>query len=72
MVVAEMILWAAALYAVLGLAVGVHFVLRGVQRVDAAAARASWSFRLVILPGSVALWPLIAALWIRGKSEGAR
>jgi hypothetical protein len=69
MLVAEVILWAAALYLLSGLLVGVPFVWRRVQRVNSAAAGASWGFRLMILPGCVALWPLIVRRWNRGKNE---
>jgi hypothetical protein len=72
MIVAEMIQWACGLYNSLGFVIGVLFVCRGVERVDASAVGASWGFRLILLPGSVALWPLIAVWWIRGRSEGIR
>ena len=71
MIVAEVILFLGAIYVMCGLAVGVPFVLRGVDRVDAQALGASVGFRLLILPGTVALWPLMAAKWIKaGKAGG--
>jgi hypothetical protein len=70
-IVAEVILVLGAVYVICGLAVGVPFVLRGVDRVDASAKGASIGFRLLILPGTVALWPLMAAKWIKArKAEG--
>jgi hypothetical protein len=69
MLVAEVILWAAAGYLSTGLLVGIPFVWRGVGRIDAAAVGASWGFRLTILPGCIALWPLILRHWIHGKNE---
>ena len=48
-------------YAALGLAFAVPFVLRGVDRVDRVAKASGWGFRLVILPGAAALWPLLLA-----------
>jgi hypothetical protein len=69
MLVAEMILWAAAVYLLIGLLVGIPFVWRGVERIDAAAVGTSWGFRLTILPGSIGLWPLILRRWIHGKNE---
>ncbi len=71
MVVAEVILFGAFVYALCGLAVGVPFVLRGVDRVDEAARGAPVGFRLLILPGTVALWPLMAAKWIHATRPGA-
>jgi len=69
MLVAEVILWAATLYLMFGLLIGIPFAWRGVERIDLAAAGASWSFRLMILPGCVALWPLIVRRWNQGKNE---
>ncbi len=72
MIVAEIILWALGTYLLVGLAVGVPFICRGVDKVDAAAAGTSVSFRLLILPGCVALWPLILRRWLhapKGESH---
>jgi len=53
-------------YLAAGLGFGLCFVARGVQAVDPAARGAPWSFRLLILPGSAALWPLLLKRWVRG------
>jgi hypothetical protein len=66
--VARWLLVALGLYAALGLAFAVAFVVRGVGRIDPAARDASWGFRLVVLPGVVALWPLLARRWWSGAS----
>jgi hypothetical protein len=68
--VAEVILFIVLAYLVCGLALGVPFVFRGVDRVDEAARGASIGFRLLILPGTVALWPLMAAKWIKAPKAG--
>ncbi len=47
-------------YALCGLLYGIPFVLRGAGRIDPDARGATWGFRLAILPGVVALWPLLA------------
>jgi hypothetical protein len=54
-----------ALYAAIGALFGVLFVWRGVNRIDAAANGAPWPFRLLILPGVLALWPVLALRWHR-------
>lgn len=61
------VLWALGGWLGVGLGVGIPFVLFGVTRVDP-AAEGSWTFRLVILPGVAALWPIVLAWWIRGRS----
>ena len=54
------------IYAGLGLLFAVAFVIRGAARIDPAAVGGSWGFRLAILPGVVALWPLLARRWAGG------
>lgn len=52
-------------YLVIGLLFAVPFVLRGVNRIDEVARDSGWGFRLMILPGSIALWPLLLVRWLR-------
>ena len=70
MVIAETILIVLLGYLLCGLAVGVPFVLRGADRVDEAARGTSLGFRLLILPGTVLLWPLMAGKWIKASDAG--
>ncbi len=57
----------AAAYLAVGLVFAVAFVTRGAGRVDPVAAHGTWGFRLAILPGCAALWPLLARRWARGE-----
>jgi hypothetical protein len=66
---AELVMLAAGSYLVAGLPFGLAFVAVGVTRIDPAARGTSAAFRLLILPGSVALWPVLAAKWARHKGE---
>jgi len=43
------------------------FVAAGLRRVDPAAEHAPWGFRIIILPGVAALWPLLLRRWIRRR-----
>jgi len=54
------------LYVAFGIVFSLPFVLRGVNRIDPVAAQGTWGFRLIILPGVVALWPLLLARWLKG------
>jgi hypothetical protein len=69
-VIAQTTLGILFVYLACGLAVGVPFVLRGVDCVDASARRASLGFRLLILPGTVALWPVMLTKWIKAPRSG--
>ena len=64
--IAAWLVAAVGVYAALGLLFAVAFVLRGAARIDPQAAGGSWGFRLAILPGVVALWPILARRWARG------
>ncbi|HKQ48955.1 MAG TPA: hypothetical protein VJZ71_12865 [Phycisphaerae bacterium] len=46
-------------YLAIGLIFGLWFVTAGLPRFDSAADDSPWGFRLLILPGSMALWPLL-------------
>jgi hypothetical protein len=71
MVAAETILILLMSYVLCGLPVAVAFVVAGVGRVDEAARGTGLGFRLLILPGTVALWPLMLANWFQAhKAEG--
>ena len=54
-------------YALLGVIFAVLFLPRAIARVDPRTANAPKTFRLVILPGVVAFWPLFARRWIAGQ-----
>jgi len=56
-------------YAAAGLVFALAFVSFGVSRVDEQARGGPVGFRLVLLPGSIALWPLLAYRWLSGIRE---
>lgn len=54
-------------YLACGLLFAGPFVAVGVNRIDAAARHAPLGFRLIIVPGVVLCWPLLAIRWARGS-----
>ena len=60
-------IWLAGAYVAAGVVFGAAFVSWGVQRVDPAAKDAPLGFRLLILPGSAAMWPLLLRRWMRAR-----
>ena len=66
---ANWVVGAVGVYAALGFLFALAFVSRGVGRIDPGARQATWAFRLLILPGTVALWPLLARRWLSGQTE---
>lgn len=57
------------LYLLLGLLFAVAFAWKGAGAIDAKAAQASWFFKLLILPGAMALWPFLLSKWIGKKRD---
>jgi hypothetical protein len=66
---AKAFVYALAVYASLGLVFGVPFVWLGVQRLDSEAQGSGIGFRLLILPGVAAFWPMFLYRWRRRISE---
>lgn len=58
---------ALGLYALFGAFFALAFVTFGVQRVDPNAKGSGVVFRLLIFPGSIALWPLLLKRWVSGQ-----
>ena len=67
--IASVFLVALGIYLACGLMFAIPFVLTGVKRIDPHAAHGSWGFRLLIIPGSMALWPLLLKRWAGGTHE---
>jgi hypothetical protein len=62
---AEMFVYVLAAYALAGAVFAVAFVTRGIHLVDPVAEHAPVGFRLIVVPGVAALWPLLLARWMR-------
>ena len=69
MAFANLIVWLVAIYAIIGLLFGLPFLMWGVSRIDPSARGAGVGFRLIILPGVMAFWPLMARRWLRGMEQ---
>ncbi len=55
----------AAVYLAAGMAFALPFVLRWAGRLDPVADHGTPGFRLLILPGAILLWPLLAIRLLR-------
>jgi hypothetical protein len=56
-------------YAAVGLLFAAAFLTVGVSRVDPVSKGSGIGFRLIILPGVAALWPVMLKRWIQEKSR---
>jgi hypothetical protein len=61
--IAAVILVALGAYLVCGLSFALPFAFLGAGRIDPHASHGSWGFRLLIIPGAMALWPILLRRW---------
>lgn len=54
-------------YLAAGFVFAIFFLTKGIAKVDSAAHGSGWGFRLIILPGTIALWPVLLNKWINVK-----
>jgi hypothetical protein len=52
-------------YLAMGLLFAAVFLALGITRVDPAAKHSALGFKLIVLPGAAALWPVLLVRWIR-------
>ena len=64
---AEHIVSGLGLYFFTGFVFAIIFVMLGVQKIDPAARSMPVRARLIVLPGSMLLWPLMLFKWITQK-----
>jgi hypothetical protein len=56
-------------YLACGLLFALPFALAGVKRIDPRAARGTWGFRLLMIPGAMVFWPLLLRRWVGGLTS---
>jgi hypothetical protein len=61
------LLYAVAVYLVVGLATAVAFVSVGIGQVLPHGMGASLGARLLIIPGAAALWPYVLLRWLQAR-----
>jgi hypothetical protein len=70
--VVELATWlvrGAGIYLLAGLLFGIPFILRGAGTIDPVAREGTRGFRLIILPGVLVFWPLLARRWLSGSKH---
>jgi hypothetical protein len=68
--IATILLYGLALYALMGIVTAVLFVIFGVTQVLPYSATVTAGARILFLPGAAALWPYVLIRWL--NSRGAR
>lgn len=68
MIAAAFLIFLGAYFAC-GILFAIVFALAGAKKVDPHAAHGSWGFRLLVIPGAAAFWPLLLRRWKTGIHE---
>ncbi len=63
--VAKFVVGVVGVYLTIGVAFALPFAAVGAGRIDSAAKAGGVSFRLLLIPGAIALWPLLFRRWTR-------
>ena len=58
-------------YLAMGIVFAIAFLLKGIEKTDLAAHGSGSGFRLIIFPGTVALWPVLLQKWMNIKKKKA-
>jgi len=56
-------------YLVVGIIFAIFFLRKGIEKMDTAAHGSGIGFRLIILPGTIALWPVLLKKWMNVKKK---
>jgi len=52
------------IYLSCGFVFAIPFVIKGANKIDEGAHGATWGFRLIIMPATIVLWPVLLKKWI--------
>lgn len=70
MAIVGWVLMGLGIYALIGAAFALWFVVGGVGRISPAARGTGWAFRAIIVPGSAALWPVLVWELVASRGQG--
>lgn len=66
MIVAQTIVWLLGIYVAVGVVFALFFVMVGAGCMDPSVQQSTRGFRVMMVPGALALWPLLAWRLLRG------
>jgi len=67
--VVYMVVIVAGLYLLAGAVFAIFFLTKGITKIDSGTHGAGWGFRLIILPGTIVLWPVLFRKWVKTKKD---
>ena len=68
MMIIGIILFVIEVYLALGVLFSIPFVIKGITVIDPDGAQETkWTFRVIIIPGTIIFWPVLLKKWINTK-----
>lgn len=68
-IILNIILVTIVIYLCCGFLFAIPFVINGADKIDEGAHGATWGFRLIIIPATIVLWPVLLKKWMGVKSH---
>ncbi|MEM7682896.1 MAG: hypothetical protein AAF288_13145 [Planctomycetota bacterium] len=59
------------IYLLVGAGFALWFIFKGGARLDPAVKTGTWGFRILVFPGTTALWPVMLLKTLRAESPGS-
>ncbi len=57
------------IYLLIGFLFALYFAFKGVGKIDEGAVEVPNFFRVLIIPGSMALWPFLLKTWLKANRK---
>jgi hypothetical protein len=64
----EILLIIAAIYLALGVLFVIPFLIKGLNKIDEGAHSSTIGFKIIIIPGVIALWPVLLSKWMKKRT----
>ncbi len=64
-----LLIWLAEIWLYIGAVVAAAFVMVGIGRIDE-DARGSYTFRPLLVPGVLLIWPIVLTRWVQAELSG--
>jgi hypothetical protein len=69
MTAVNIVLMGGLVYLLAGVVFAIFFLSMGIEKMDASAHGSAFCFRMIIFPGTVALWPVLWYKWRNVKKR---
>ena len=68
MIAVKILLLLGLVYLLAWFVFAIFFLAKGINKIDPAVHGSGWGFRVIIIPGTIALWPLLLNKWMKVKT----